>query len=199
MIHVKVRWLWEKQHKLLLQHITSRGSRLATRRPPPFREDESSPPLLPRHSGLLQPWSEWGWGYWEDSPCWMLQDPCRLTGPSQGCAALFTHLLPRRIELSVPFDPVLLHKNSMQFYVLWCAPAPLPLLLFQLSCSQPRAQDKTLRGVVNVLIMWSPVTAACTHWSMALANKDVVVVDFSSNGAYWMQGRAFCFMKLRGR
>lgn len=196
MIHVKVRWLWEKQHKLLLQHITSRGSWLATRHPPPLREGESSPPLLPRRSCLLQPWSEWGWGHWEDSPCWMLQD---LAGPSQGCAALFDRLLPQRTELPVPFDPVLLHKNSMQFYVWWCAPAPLPLLRFQLSRSQPWAQDKTLRGVVNVSMMWSPVTAACTHWSMALANKDVAVVDFSLNGAYWMQGWAFCFMKLRGR
>lgn len=60
MIHVKVRWLWEKKHKLLLQHITSRGSRLATQRRPPLREDKSSSPLLPRLSGLLQPWSDVG-------------------------------------------------------------------------------------------------------------------------------------------
>lgn len=52
----------EKQYKLLLQHITSRGSRLATRRPPLLREDESSSPLLPRLSGLLQPWSDVGLG-----------------------------------------------------------------------------------------------------------------------------------------
>lgn len=58
----------------LLQHITSRGTRLAPLEQRGARrlryllmEDEPSPRLLPRPSGHFQPWSDVGWGYWEDS------------------------------------------------------------------------------------------------------------------------------------
>lgn len=87
-------------------------------------------PPRPSLSSLVssRPESDVGWGYWEDSPCWMLQDPRHHSGPSQGCCtAFFRHLLPQQIELSVPFDPHpphLLHKNSMQFYGVHRLPCP---------------------------------------------------------------------------
>lgn len=154
MIHVKVWWLWENNTSFLLQHITSRGTRPAPleqrgahRHRYLLREDEPSARLLPRPSGRFQPWSDVGWGYWEDSIMSLLDD----------APLLFDHLLPQQIELCA-FDPVSCTRTACSFMV-HSGPLPQPfflLLLLQLSCSQPQGHSKTSRGVVNVLIMQRP-------------------------------------------
>lgn len=113
------------------------------------REDGSSPPPLPRLSGLFQPRSDVGSGML--GPCWMSQDPRHLTGPSQGRPALFHHLFPQQTELSVPFDPR--PPAQEQHAVLWCAPAPPCLSLFLSFLAATCGDRIRLCGVVNVLIM----------------------------------------------
>lgn len=153
-----------KQHKLFVaaynkpRHSTrSARAEAPAGVPPLLREDEPSPRLLPRPSGHFQPWSDVGWGilggqYNVPAGCYVAT-----AGPSQGRATLFDHLSPQQIKLSVPFDPRLLHKNSMQFYgALWLPCPAIFFLLLQLSCSQPQGQNKTSQGVVNVLIMQRP-------------------------------------------
>lgn len=102
-----------KQHKLLLQHIRSQGSRLDPLKPkhpsasPPLREDESSPPLLRRLCGLFQPMSDVWLGILGGQS---LLEPHHCAAPPSSITCC-----PNK-SLSVPFDPILLHKNSMQFY-----------------------------------------------------------------------------------
>lgn len=96
------------------------------------------------------------------------KDPRHPSGPWQGHAAVFPHLLPQQIQLSVPSDPCHpLHNINMQllvfvsflFFFFKCTMAALltphpfapHLLLFQLCCSQTQGLNKTLHRMVNVL------------------------------------------------
>lgn len=62
------------------------------------------------------------------------QSQLDVTGPmsvlSQDCTALFHHFCPDKSSSLRPLTP---SPAQEQHAVLWCAPAPLPLLLFQLS------------------------------------------------------------------
>lgn len=124
-----------KQHKLLLQHITSRGSRLAPlkqRRPLASSSASSSPTSPPPPFGSLAssgPESDVGWG---GGGTLGGKSPLDVTGPS------LPHRSPRRVaslssttcrpnKSSSPLTP---SPAQEQHAVLWCAPAPLPLLPF---------------------------------------------------------------------
>lgn len=113
-----------KQHKLLMQHLTSRGSRLALlklRRPLASSSARGGRILDPTSPSALWPPSALEWcGVWTlggQSLLDVLQDPRHQTGPSQGYAAVFQHLLPLQTELSVPLDPVSCTRTTCSFLV----------------------------------------------------------------------------------
>lgn len=71
----------EKATQALVAAYMSRGSRLAPlkpRRPPASSSSQGGrlPPLF-SHGSLASsgPGAMQGWGYWEDSRCWLSQDP----------------------------------------------------------------------------------------------------------------------------
>lgn len=78
-----------------------------------------------------------------------------LTGPSTQHRSLTrvtplpsNHLMPPQIQLSGALGSRLLYKNNMQFYGAHRLPCSSS---FQLSRSQTKGQDKTLRGVLKCL------------------------------------------------
>lgn len=134
-----------KQHKLLLQHITSRGSRLAPFKPrwplASFSTLGGRIPPPPPICSLASsgPESDMGSGCWEDGPCWILQDPHQAS--HRVALPTSTTCCPNKLSSLCPLTPSPAHE---QHAVLWCAaPAPPP---FQLYCNQPQGQNKTSRG-----------------------------------------------------
>lgn len=139
MIHVKSTVALRKQHKLLLQHITSRealdplhSSGGTCWRPPQLREDESSLPRSAPRPGAREGRGGRDTGRTVSAGCYRTLVGGSLAGSRRPLSPL---VALDKIKLSVPFDPPqLLHPNGVQF--LWCAPG-LPAPPSQLSCSQP--------------------------------------------------------------
>lgn len=149
----------KKQHKLLLQHITSRGSRLAPRHP------------------LASSSVQWGWNLCPTSPSLpppsVPESPAKLgdTGRTVlagfyrtldtpwGCTSLFC---PNKLSSLCPLDPpVSRTRTACSFYGVH--------RLVCLSPANHRDRIRLFRGgycLNNGLVM-----AACTHWSMALCGK----------------------------
>lgn len=159
------------------------SSRGARRCPPPLTEDKSSPPLLPRLSGLFQAWSDVGWRLWEG------QSSLDVTGlfsphwPSTGIHRLLPPLVaPTNRALCALWPPVSCTRIACSFMVRTGSPAPPPFSAFL----QPtRGTEYGGKCLNNMKARW--LQHALTEARLLVANKDVAVVDFSSNGAYWTQ------------
>lgn len=157
--------LREKKQKLLLQHITSRGSRLTplkSRRPLVAALLSPPPPISPRFSGFF--WArEWcrGRDAGRTVPAGCFSTLIRpLTGLHRPVPLLVTPTCWALCHLSS-----LLHMNSMQFYGVHL----LPLLLF--SCLSTKHWHRIrLQRMVNVLLLWRPSDS----------NKDTL-----KHGSWW--------------
>lgn len=182
--------LWKRQHKLLLQHITSRGFRLALRHPLTSSSAQwgqilcPPSPFLPLllYQRVLQ-----DWGTLVDSPCWILQDPCHPLGLH---LPLLPLVAPTNWAICALLTPSLTHKNSMQFF--WCALA----LLHRLSPANHRDRIRLFRGVycLNDESAWWWRHAHTEAW-LSAANQDV---NFFLNGAHRTQSWAFFALWSRG-
>lgn len=122
-----------KQHKLLLQHITSRGSRLAPFKPrwplASFSTLGGRIPPPPPHlfPGFFRA-REW-YGVRMLGGRSLLDIAGPSSGLSQGCTAHFHHLLPQQIKLSVPFDPISCTWTACSFMVCSSCPSSFSALL----------------------------------------------------------------------
>lgn len=112
-----------KQHMPLLQQITSPSACWCL---PLLGEDEPFSPLLPRLSGLFQPRSDVERGYREDTPAGCFTGPSSLRWP----LAEWHHPLPPLCCPNKSSSVCCLTSSPAQeqHAVLWCAPAPPPLL-----------------------------------------------------------------------
>lgn len=143
MIHVKVWRLWENTSFCC-------SIEQAEARRPLLRADDHLPPCS---LSSLASSSPRGTLLRCQSMLDVSQGFCHHTSPPQGYTTLACHLFPRQTKLSAPFDPHLLHKNSMQFKDVHQLPCPS-------SCSQSQAHTKTLPGVVNFLMTWRPTNGS---------------------------------------
>lgn len=129
----------KKKHKRLLQHITSRGSRLLDLRLPlasssTLKRANPLPPTSPLSSlASSRPGSDVGLDAGRTVPAGCVRTRIRRLPQLHG-------LLPS-LELSSPCP--LTQSLAWDQYAVWCCAAPLP---FQLSCNRPLGQHKTLRG-----------------------------------------------------
>lgn len=129
----------KQKHKRLLQHITSRGSRLLDLRLPlasssTLKRANPLPPTSPLSSlASSRPGSDVGLDAGRTVPAGCDRNRIRRLPQLHG-------LLPS-LELSSPYP--LTQSLAWDQYAVWCGVAPLP---FQLSCNRPLGQHKTLRG-----------------------------------------------------
>lgn len=210
MIHVKERWLWENNTSICCSILQAEAldllhSRRGNRWCPPLREDEyfhpHPPQLPPRPAPPPVLWTLPGQRVmWHGDNGRTVPAGCYRTyvSPLTGLHRPIPPLLPRQIKLSAPFDTVPCTRTACSFMMCTGSPATPSFSAFFAAYHGDRIRLWQVgKCLNNVKARWR--RRAHTEAWLLVANKDVAVVDFSSNGAYWTQSQAFCFMELRGR